>query len=102
MSNQESIRIEVNGRVMESSIEARTLLVHFLRDVAGLTGTHIGCDTSQCGACTVRIDGRTAKSCTILAVRAQGQRVETIESLAEPDSLTLLQQAFHETHALQC
>ena len=102
MSGQQSISIEVNGRAVEAAVEPRTLLVHYLRDVAGLTGTHIGCDTSQCGACTVRIDGRTAKSCTVLAVRAAGRRVETIESLGEPDSMTALQQAFHETHALQC
>jgi carbon-monoxide dehydrogenase small subunit len=84
-----------------AEVESRELLVHFLRDHAG-TGTHIGCDTSQCGACTVRIDGKTAKSCTVLAVQAQGHDVTTIEGLGTPKELTPLQQAFMEVHGLQC
>ena len=97
-----SIAIHVNGTRIVADVEPRMLLVHFLREQAGLTGTHIGCDTSQCGACTVRIDGATVKSCTVLAVQADGHAVTTIEGLADPARLTPLQQAFHERHALQC
>jgi aerobic carbon-monoxide dehydrogenase small subunit len=97
-----SIQLKVNGTEVLADVEPRLLLVHFLRDRLGLTGTHIGCDTSQCGACTVRLDGATAKSCTVLAVQADGHSVTTIEGLAAPESLTPLQQAFHESHALQC
>jgi len=96
------ITLTVNGAPVESRVEPRVLLVHFLREQAGLTGTHIGCDTSQCGACTVLMDGRTVKSCTVLAVQAEGHRVTTIEGVSAPRSLTPLQQAFHEMHALQC
>jgi aerobic carbon-monoxide dehydrogenase small subunit len=97
-----SIAIRVNGTRIVADVEPRVLLVHFLREQAGLTGTHIGCDTSQCGACTVRLDGATVKSCTVLAVQADGHAVTTIEGLADPARLTPLQQAFHERHALQC
>src|SRR3984893_3197785 len=97
-----SIAIYVNGTRIVADVEPRVLLVHFLREQAGLTGTHIGCDTSQCGACTVRLDGATVKSCTVLAVQADGHAVTTIEGFADPARLTPLQQAFHERHALQC
>src|ERR1700692_2009900 len=97
-----SIAIRVNGTRIVADVEPRVLLVHFLREQAGLTGTHIGCDTSQCVACTVRLDGATVKSCTVLAVQADGHAVTTIEGLADPARLTPLQQAFHERHALQC
>lgn len=96
------VTVEVNGVSVSAEIEPRELLVHFLRDHAGMTGTHIGCDTSQCGACTVQIDGNTAKSCTVLAVQAQGHRVTTIEGLGTPKKMTPLQQAFTEVHGLQC
>jgi len=94
--------VEVNAVPVSAEIEPRELLVHFLRDQAGMTGTHIGCDTSQCGACTVQIDGKMAKSCTVLAIQAQGHRVTTIEGLGTPKKMTPLQQAFTEVHALQC
>ncbi|CAN7482653.1 (2Fe-2S)-binding protein [Variovorax sp. LjRoot290] len=98
----QKVTVEVNGVPVSAEIESRELLVHFLRDHAGMTGTHIGCDTSQCGACTVQIDGNTAKSCTVLAVQAQGHRVTTIEGLGTPKKMTPLQQAFAEMHGLQC
>ncbi|MGJ5133491.1 (2Fe-2S)-binding protein [Bradyrhizobium oligotrophicum] len=98
---RQKLTLAVNGAPVSAEIESRELLVHFLRDHAG-TGTHIGCDTSQCGACTVQIDGKTAKSCTVLAVQAQGRTVTTIEGLGTPKSLTPLQQAFTEAHGLQC
>jgi carbon-monoxide dehydrogenase small subunit len=97
-----SITVQVNGINVSADVEPRLLLVHFLRETAGLTGTHIGCDTSQCGACTVRMDGATVKSCTVLAVQADGHAVMTVEGLGDPAHLTPLQQAFHERHALQC
>ena len=97
-----SIKLEVNGVPIRAEVEPRLLLVYFLRDRLGLTGTHIGCDTSQCGACTVRLNGATAKSCTVLAVQADGHSVTTIEGVAPPESLAPLQRAFHESHALQC
>jgi len=96
------VKIKVNGRLVTASPEPRVLLVHFLREWAGLTGTHIGCDTSQCGACTVRLDGKTVKSCTVLAAQADGHDVTTIEGLGDPKTLTVLQQAFQEKHGLQC
>jgi carbon-monoxide dehydrogenase small subunit len=92
----------VNGHKHEHEVEPRLLLVHYLRDVVGLTGTHIGCDTSQCGACTVLVDGRSAKSCTIFAVQADGSEVVTIEGLAKNGELHALQQGFWEEHGLQC
>jgi carbon-monoxide dehydrogenase small subunit len=97
------VTLEVNGARRTASVEARKLLVHFLRDDLGLTGTHVGCDTSQCGACTVDIDGQAVKSCTVLAVMADGSSVTTIEGLAPGDgTLHPIQAAFHEHHALQC
>ena len=97
-----NVTVDVNGVPVSAEIEPRELLVHFLRDHSGMTGTHIGCDTSQCGACTVQIDGMNAKSCTVLAVQAQGHQVTTIEGLGTPRSMTPLQQAFTEVHGLQC
>ncbi len=96
------VSVTVNGTVRSADVEPRTLLVHYLRDVLGLTGTNIGCDTSSCGACTVLVDGRSAKSCTLLAAQVDGADVTTIEGLAGPDGLHPMQQAFHECHALQC
>ena len=96
------VRITVNGKLQERDIEPRLLLVHFLRDELGLTGTHIGCDTSSCGACTVRLDGDTVKSCTVLAVQADGCAVQTIEGLAADGVLHPLQRAFQQEHGLQC
>ena len=96
------IRVTVNGEVREADVEPRLLLVHLLRDTFGLTGTHIGCDTSNCGACTVLVDGRTAKSCTMLAVQAAGATVSTIEGMASGATLHPLQQAFWDQHGLQC
>ena len=96
-----SIALTVNGSRIERDVEPRTLLVYFLREELGLTGTHIGCDTSSCGACTVHLDGEAVKSCTVLAVQADGSAVTTIEGLSD-DGLHPVQQAFHETHALQC
>ena len=97
-----SIGVTVNGERHESVVDARVLLVHFLRDVLGLTGTHVGCDTSNCGACTVRLDGETVKSCTVFAVQVDGREVTTIEGLASDGVLHPVQRAFHEHHALQC
>lgn len=96
------INVSVNGRAYTRDVEPRTLLVHFLRDVLGLTGTHVGCDTSQCGACTVLLDGRGVKSCTVLAVQADGAQITTIEGLQTNDTLHPLQAAFREAHGLQC
>jgi aerobic carbon-monoxide dehydrogenase small subunit len=98
----ESVRVTVNGREYAREVEPRMLLVHLLRDELGLTGTHVGCDTSNCGACVVLLDGETVKSCTVLAVQADGHQVTTIEGLARNGHLHPLQQAFHEHHALQC
>jgi carbon-monoxide dehydrogenase small subunit len=96
------VKITVNGRVFERSVEPRLLLVHFLRDVASLTGTKVGCDTSQCGSCTVLIDGVAVKSCTRLAVQADGSSVTTIEGLAASGTLHAVQSAFWDKHGLQC
>ena len=96
------ISVTVNGVPHEDYVEPRVLLVHYLRDVLGLTGTHVGCDTSQCGACTELVDGRAAKSCTVLAVQADGSTVVTIEGLAKDGELHPLQAAFSAEHALQC
>lgn len=97
-----NISLRVNGRPVEAVVEPRLLLVHFLRERLRLTGTHIGCDTSQCGACTVHLDGRAVKSCTVLAVQADGCDITTIEGLAVEGELHPLQAAFQEQHALQC
>jgi len=96
------VSISVNGVKHQREVEPRMLLVHFLREELGLTGTNIGCDTSQCGACTVHLDGMSVKSCTVLAVQADGSNVTTIEGLAQNGSLHPLQQAFWENHGLQC
>ena len=96
------ISMTVNGKVRKATVEPRTLLVHFLREQLNLTGTHVGCDTSQCGACTVLVDGRSAKACTIFAVQADGSEVTTIEGLASGDRLHPMQEAFWEEHGLQC
>ena len=96
------VAITVNGKVRKASVEPRTLLVHFLREHLNLTGTHVGCDTSQCGACTVLVDGRSAKSCTIFAVQADGSSVMTIEGLAPDGKLHPLQESFWAEHGLQC
>jgi aerobic carbon-monoxide dehydrogenase small subunit len=98
----QAIEIRVNGRERHDEVEPRLLLVHYLRDVVGLTGTHVGCDTSQCGACTVLLDGDAVKSCTVLAVQADGCAVTTIEGLAPAGQLHPLQEAFWECHGLQC
>ena len=96
------VTLTVNGEVREADVEPRLLLVHLLRDVFGLTGTHIGCDTSNCGACTVHVNGRSAKSCTMLAVQADGAEVKTIEGLATDGTLHPVQEGFWEHHGLQC
>ena len=96
------VRISVNGSTTEDEVEARLLLVHYLRDVRGLTGTHVGCDTSNCGACTVMIDGRTAKSCSVLTVAADGCEVLTVEGLAADGELSPVQEGFRQCHGLQC
>ncbi len=96
------VTITINGRRYERLVEPRLLLVHFLRDVAGLTGTKIGCDTSQCGSCTVLLDGTAIKSCTCLAVQAEGSSVTTIEGLATDGRMNALQEAFWSKHGLQC
>lgn len=97
------VKMTVNGKAAEGEVEARTLLVDFLRDGLRLTGTHVGCDTSQCGACTVHVDGLPVKACTMLALEAEGAEVTTIEGMAAPDgTLTPLQAAFREHHGLQC
>ena len=92
----------INGRGRQDEVEARLLLVHYIRDVAGLTGTHVGCDTSQCGACTILVDGKAVKSCTMFAVQAEGHELTTIEGLADGDTLHPIQQAFWDEHGLQC
>jgi carbon-monoxide dehydrogenase small subunit len=96
------ITVKVNGKEYTSEVEGRTLLVHFLRDQLGLTGTHIGCDTSQCGACVVVMNGDSVKSCTVLAVQANGAEIKTVEGLAEDGKLHPLQEGFWERHGLQC
>ena len=96
------INVTVDGVGYSDEVEPRTLLVHYLRDNVGKTGTVVGCDTSNCGACTVHLDGRSVKSCSVLAVQADGHEVTTIEGLADGDTLHPMQQAFHENHALQC
>jgi carbon-monoxide dehydrogenase small subunit len=96
------ITVTVNGEAREADVEPRLLLVHLLRDVFGLTGTHVGCDTSNCGACTVHVNGESAKSCTMLAVQADGAQLKTIEGMASGADLHPLQQAFWDQHGLQC
>jgi aerobic carbon-monoxide dehydrogenase small subunit len=102
MSESVPVRVEVNGETREDLIEPRLLLIHYLRDVVGLTGSHIGCDTSNCGACTVLLDGDAVKSCTVLAVQADGASVTTIEGMGTEGNLHPLQEAFWSEHGLQC
>lgn len=97
-----TVSMTVNGKSVSGDVDTRTLLVQFLRDQLGLTGTHVGCDTSQCGACVVHVDGSAVKSCTRLAVQCEGAEVTTIEGLAANGALHPMQQAFHENHGLQC
>jgi carbon-monoxide dehydrogenase small subunit len=96
------VRLTVNGQTQAVEVEPRLLLVHLLRDTLGLTGTHVGCDTTNCGACTVHLDGEAVKSCTVLAVQADGAEVKTIEGMADGDKLHPLQEAFWNDHGLQC
>jgi carbon-monoxide dehydrogenase small subunit len=96
------VSVEVNGTTYEREVEARRLLIHFLRDDLDLTGSHVGCDTGNCGACSVLLDGTLVKSCMLLALQADGATIETVEGLTEDDQLSPLQQAFSDHHALQC
>lgn len=100
--NLHHVRMTLNGSAFEAQIEPRLLLVDLIRDVAGLTGTHVGCDTSNCGACTVLVDGQSVKSCTVFAVQANGSKVETIEGLAKGDRMHPIQKAFWENYGVQC
>jgi carbon-monoxide dehydrogenase small subunit len=102
MPKRTSIRVKVNGQDREAEVEPRLLLVHFIRDVLGLTGTHVGCDTTNCGACTVLLDGRPIKSCTAFAVQADGREIRTVEGVASNGKLHALQEGFKEEHGLQC
>jgi aerobic carbon-monoxide dehydrogenase small subunit len=97
-----TVTVEVNGVEYEREVDARRLLIHFLRDDLGLTGSHIGCDTGNCGACSIVVDGTLLKSCMMLAIQADGAKIETVEGLASDGELTPLQQAFSDHHALQC
>ncbi|MFL5933207.1 MAG: (2Fe-2S)-binding protein [Gaiellaceae bacterium] len=97
-----TVSVEVNGTTYEREVEARRLLIHFLRDDLDLTGSHVGCDTGNCGACSVLLDGTLVKSCMVLAVQVNGASIQTVEGLAEEDELAPLQQAFSDHHALQC
>jgi aerobic carbon-monoxide dehydrogenase small subunit len=101
-TSSREIAVTINGTLYEREVEARKLLIHFIRDDLDLTGSHIGCDTGNCGACSVIVDGALVKSCMLLAVQADGSSVETVEGLSDGDELAVLQQAFHEHHALQC
>jgi carbon-monoxide dehydrogenase small subunit len=96
------ITVTVNGTAHSALVETRLLLAHFLRDTIGLTGTHLGCDTTSCGACTVLLDGVPVKSCTVFAIQAQGHEITTVEGLQTADGLHPIQQSFHEEHGLQC
>ena len=100
--SKQLISVTVNGKKLEQAVEPRTLLVHFLREQLNLTGTHIGCDTSHCGACTVDVDGKSLKACTILAVQCDGSDVVTVEGLAKGGALHAIQDAFYKEHGLQC
>ena len=100
--SSQTVSVEVNGTTYEREVEARRLLIHFLRDDLDLTGSHVGCDTGNCGACSVILDGTLVKSCMLLAVQADGAKVETVEGLADDEQLSPLQQAFGDHHALQC
>ncbi len=96
------VSIKINGKTVKADVESRTLLVHFIREQAGLTGTHVGCDSSSCGVCAVLVDGKPVKSCTMFAVMADGHEVQTVESLAPGGTLHPIQQAFWDQHGLQC
>jgi aerobic carbon-monoxide dehydrogenase small subunit len=98
----QAIEVKINGEKHEATVESRQLLVHFLRDTLGLKGTHIGCDTGSCGACTVIVNGKLTKSCMLLAPQAEGAEIETIEGVARNGEMTPVQKAFHEEHGLQC
>jgi carbon-monoxide dehydrogenase small subunit len=100
--NTVNLQLSVNGRQVNTDIDPRTLLVQLIRDQLHLTGTHVGCDTAQCGCCTVHLDGQAVKSCSILAVQAQGKQVTTIEGISQGEALHPVQQAFRECHGLQC
>ena len=102
VESSKTITVTINGTVYEREVEARKLLIHFIRDDLDLTGSHIGCDTGNCGACSVIVDGTLVKSCMLLAVQADGASIETVEGLAEDGELTALQQSFSDHHALQC
>jgi len=102
MSTKKRIKVSINGQSYEHEVEARLLLVDYIRDVIGLKGTHFGCDTTSCGACTVIVDGRSVKSCTFFAVQADGKKILTIEGLAQDGELHPIQEAFWTHHALQC
>jgi aerobic carbon-monoxide dehydrogenase small subunit len=102
MATKKHVHVKVNGRDREAEIEPRLLLVHFIREVLALTGTHVGCDTTNCGACTVLLDGRPVKSCTAFAVQADGREIRTIEGVAHSGKLHPLQEGFKEEHGLQC
>jgi carbon-monoxide dehydrogenase small subunit len=100
--SRKTITVDVNGESFEREVDARRLLIHFIRDNLGLTGSHIGCDTGNCGACSVLVDGVLVKSCMMLAIQADGAKIETVEGLAPDGELNALQQAFSDHHALQC
>ena len=102
MASKQQVKITINGRSSEALVEPRTLLVHFIRESAGLTGTHVGCDTSNCGACTVMLNGKTVKSCTMFAVQAAGAEITTVEGLMKDGQLHPLQEGFKQEHGLQC
>jgi carbon-monoxide dehydrogenase small subunit len=102
MASKQQVKITINGRAREALVETRTLLVHFIRESAGLTGTHVGCDTSNCGACTVILNGKTIKSCTMFAVQANGAEITTVEGLMKDGQLHPLQEGFKHEHGLQC
>jgi len=102
MAKKQLIQVKVNGRDREAMVEPRLLLVHFIRGIPGLTGTHVGCDTTHCGACTVLLDGKTVKSCTMFAVQADGCELLTVEGLMQNGKLHPLQEGFKEEHGLQC
>jgi len=102
MANKQLVRVKVNGRDRQAEVEPRLLLIHFIREVLELTGSHIGCDTSHCGACTVLLDGKTVKSCTMFAVQADGGEILTVEGLIKDSQLHPLQEGFREEHGLQC
>jgi aerobic carbon-monoxide dehydrogenase small subunit len=102
MAKKQTVHVKINGQQREADVEPRLLLVHFIRDTLGLTGTHVGCDTSNCGACTVVLEGKTIKSCTMFAVQADGSELLTVEGLCQDGKLHPLQEGFKQEHGLQC